>query len=368
MSSPNSVHLWLREETKPLEHRSVLSPEVAKELIDNGFKITVERWNDRIFNISEFEKIGCQIVEPNTWRTAPLDAIIVGLKELPENDSTPLVHRHIFFAHCFKQQTGWKELLHRFIEGKGTIYDLEFLVDDNKRRVAAFGFYAGFTGSAVGINSWCHQISSPGTKIPAIEPFPHEDILIADLKEKLSKIGRFPKIIVIGALGRCGSGAVSLARKAGIPEDHIIKWDMAETAKGGPFKEIVDADIFVNCIYLTSKIPPFIDQKSIDDPNRNLSVIVDVSCDPNSPNNPVPIYSTWSSFADPLIDVNISAGKPLQLCAIDHLPSMLPRESSIQFSKDLLPSLLKLTEIDTYPVWTRAKQLFLQRCQESLAE
>ncbi|OMJ12986.1 Saccharopine dehydrogenase [NAD(+), L-lysine-forming] [Smittium culicis] len=367
MAQNNSVHLWLRKETKPLEHRTVLSPDVAKHLIEQGFKITVEKCNDRIFKIEDFEEAGCQIVETGTWRTAPLDTIIIGLKELPENDFTPLPHKHIMFAHCYKQQTGWKEVMTRFIEGKGTLYDLEFLLDDNNRRVAAYGFYAGFTGSAVGINSWCHQILSPNEKMPPIQPYSHEDILIAELKSKIAKVGRAPKILVIGALGRCGSGAVSLARKAGVPEENIIKWDMAETAKGGPFKEIIDADIFINCIYLTSKIPPFVNQDLINDPSRNLSVIIDVSCDPNSPNNPVPIYDTWSSFADPLLDIKTTTGKPLKLCAIDHLPSMLPRESSIMFCKDLLPSLLNLTNIETYPVWARAKKLFLEKSKEAQA-
>ncbi len=33
---------------------------------------------------------------------------------------------------------------------------------------------------------------------------------------------------------------------------------MEETKQGGPFAEILQHDIFVNCIYLAKKIPPFI--------------------------------------------------------------------------------------------------------------
>lgn len=47
-------------------------------------------------------------------------------------------------------------------------------------------------------------------------------------------------MLVIGALGRCGRGAVDLCLKAGIPTENVLKWDMAETAKGGPFAEIVE--------------------------------------------------------------------------------------------------------------------------------
>ena len=56
---------------------------------------------------------------------------------------------------------------------------------------------------------------------------------------------------------------------------------MDETAKGGPFQEILDVDIFVNCIYLSAKIPPFLTSEQIDaaGPDRRLRVVVDVSCE-----------------------------------------------------------------------------------------
>ncbi|KAJ1891680.1 Saccharopine dehydrogenase, partial [Kickxella alabastrina] len=57
---------------------------------------------------------------------------------------------------------------------------------------------------------------------------------------------------------------------------------------------------------------------------------------------------------------------PLQLCSIDHLPTMLPRESSNQFSEDLLPTLLQLPAHTSAPVWTRAEKLFNEKV-ESMA-
>lgn len=33
-----------------------------------------------------------------------------------------------------------------------------------------------------------------------------------------AKAGRMPRVMVMGALGRCGSGACDLAKRAGIPE------------------------------------------------------------------------------------------------------------------------------------------------------
>lgn len=65
------------------------------------------------------------------------------------------------------------------------------------------------------------------------------------------------------------------------------------------------ADIFVNCIYLTSKIPSFVSPESIALAGafRNLRVVVDVSCDTTNPNNPIPIYDINTTFDRPTVDV-----------------------------------------------------------------
>lgn len=93
----------------------------------------------------------------------------------------------------------------------------------------------------------------------------------------------------------------------GFFRDDIIKWDMAETAKGGPFDEILDVDIFVNCIYLSSQIPNFIDHAHIAaaGSQRRLSVIVDVSCDTTNPFNPIPVYNINTTFDKPTVPVEV---------------------------------------------------------------
>lgn len=62
-------------------------------------------------------------------------------------------------------------------------------------------------------------------------------------------------------------------------------------------------DIFINCIYLTEKIPYFLTPSFINNAgtNRRLSVIVDVSCDTTNPNNPIPVYGSLSSFTKPVV-------------------------------------------------------------------
>ncbi|PLW23491.1 hypothetical protein PCANC_21319 [Puccinia coronata f. sp. avenae] len=357
--------LWLRCETKPFEHRSALTPITAKKLIDAGFKLVVERDPQRFFADDEFEKVGCQLVEHNSWPKAPAHAIIIGLKELPPNDDSPLAHTHVMFGHCYKQQAGYQDILSRFKRGGGTLLDMEFLQDEHtKRRVAAFGFHAGFNGSAVGILALGSTLSGEG-RLKELKPFKDEEQLIArgksELERVVAKLGRHPKALVIGALGRCGSGAVTFFKKIGMNKEDIVEWDMAETAKGGPFQEILEADIFVNCIYLNSKIPSFITRETIAaaGKSRQLRVVVDVSCDTTNPNNPIPIYDVNTTFDSPTVPVQLDDGLPsLEVCSIDHLPTLLPREASEQFSNDLLPTLLQLRTMDHAKVWTEARDLF----------
>jgi saccharopine dehydrogenase (NAD+, L-lysine-forming) len=169
--------------------------------------------------------------------------------------------------------------------------------------------------------------------------------------------------LVLGALGRCGSGAVDLLEKIGCPE--ILKWDLAETKeRDGPYPEIIESDIFVNCIYLSKPIPPFVSKESLKSPNRKLSVVCDVSCDTTNPHNPIPIYDINTTFDKPTVAVSVEGNGPrLSVISIDHLPSALPRESSEAFSNALLPSLMALKDRATTPVWQGAEKLFQEKVQ-----
>ncbi|KAH7128790.1 hypothetical protein B0J11DRAFT_525803 [Dendryphion nanum] len=365
--------LHARAEAKLYEHRSALTPTTAKKLLDAGYPVLVERSSkdpnlERIFKDEEFQAAGATLVEEGSWETAPTDRIIIGLKELPEAE-TPLQHTFVHFAHCYKQQGGWEQVLARFPRGGGTLYDLEFLQDSTGRRVAAFGYHAGFVGAALAIKTWAWQLTHNGEPLPGIESFTegrgyyrNEDELITQLKEDVAAgekvAGRKPTSLVLGALGRCGSGAVDLLQLVGCSE--IKKWDLAETRdRSGPYPEIIESDIFVNCIYLSEPIPPFVDAESLKSPSRKLSVVCDVSCDTTNPHNPIPIYNINTTFDKPTVDVPVEGNGPkLSVISIDHLPSALPRESSEAFSANLLPSLLTLKDRHSTPVWQGAEKLF----------
>jgi saccharopine dehydrogenase (NAD+, L-lysine-forming) len=341
-----------------------VTPTTTKALLDAGYAVKVERSPERIFEDEEFAAVGATLVPEGSWTSAPSDHLIIGLKELPD-EVFPLQHTHIQFAHCYKNQSDWDKVLARFPAGNGTLLDLEFLQDDTGRRVAAFGYHAGYAGAAVAIMNWAWQLEHGSAPLPPIHPYASEAALVSDVKavyqKGLALSKSEPQILVIGALGRCGKGAVDLCLQVGVPTHKVLKWDMAETAKGGPFTEIIESDIFVNCIYLSSPIPPFINAETLASPARNLSVVCDVSCDTTNPHNPIPIYDICTTFDKPTVPVPVTSSPPLSVISIDHLPTMLPREASEAFSAALLPSLLQLKDRTTSNVWVQAENLFREK-------
>lgn len=280
-------------------------------------------------------------------------------------------HTYIHFAHCFKKQDGWATELSRFAKANGLLYDLEFLVDERGARVAAFGFSAGYAGAALALLSWSHQLLNPGVPQGVVPAFDTASALVDHIRSSIEKAlplnnGQYPRLMIIGALGRCGKGAGKCLADVGIPEESVLKWDLPETKRGGPFSEINGVDILLNCVYLGAhKIPPFTTVESLSTPQRRLRVICDVSCDPNNENNPIPVYSGYSSFDSPTISsAPIPEGPELRVIAIDHLPTMIAREASDEYSGLLLPSLLKLKEREAEGVWTRAAKTFRDRVAE----
>lgn len=340
-------HLWVRAEQRPNEERVGLLPEGVAALRAAGIRVTVEDSPVRAIPIDGYRAAGAEIAPAFTWPGAPADAIIFGLKELPE-DGTPLPHRHIMFGHAFKGQPAGQVLLKRFRAGGGTLFDLEYLVDDSGRRVAAFGYWAGFAGAAVSLKCWAAQ--QKGTICGPVEPAGSKSALVAELEEDLQSLGR-PRALIIGAKGRVGTGAADLCAELGV---ETTLWDMAETASGGPFPEVLAHGIFLNCILARPGCPVFVPKEALTQVRR-LSVIGDIACDPTSDFSPIKVYDRTTDWQAPAL--RVAEFPLLDVMAIDNLPSLLPVESSQDYAAQLLPTLLTLTDISS-GVWARARADF----------
>lgn len=350
--------LWLRAENKRFERRTPLTPSVAEALIKEGYEIFVEASEQRVYALEAYEDVGCVPASAGSWKNAPDQAIILGLKEL-DPSTGPFRHRHVHFAHAFKQQKGWRFMLSQFKTGGGTLYDLEFLVDESGRRCAAFGYWAGFVGAALAILGYIAQ--RRGVEMEALEAWPDKTALVRCVRQSLSHLDGSPNALVIGALGRCGQGAAELLAACGLTSTH---WDQEDTLGGGPFELIRQHDVLINCVLITEALPPFTHLEHLAQSDRRLRVIADVSCDPYGPFNPLPIYEQCTSMSEPVCRVLQATGNnpPLDIVAIDHLPSLLPLESSDDFSNQLRPYLLAIKDIHA-GVWQRAHKTYMKQLE-----
>lgn len=341
-------HLWVRAEERANEERVGLVPDGAAKLIAAGYSVTVEEDATRAVPVDGYARAGCAIAPSGSWREAPQDVVVLGLKELPE-DGLPLKHRHIMFGHAYKGQPSGQRLLAQFKAGGGALYDLEYLTDPDGRRVAAFGYWAGYAGAAVALKVWLAQMR--GEAMQSVGVYPSSKALLEDLKLEMPEDR--PNCLIIGAHGRVGTGAFDLLDALSIP---ATRWDMAETASGGPFPEILQHEIFLNCILARPGTPVFVPETAKQSA-RALSVIGDIACDPDSKFSPIKVYDRVTTWEEPALRVHTDP--VLDVTAIDNLPSMLPVESSEDFAAQLLPSLLALRDMDQ-GVWGRARMLFDQ--------
>ena len=136
---------------------------------------------------------------PGSWTRVDRDVLIVGLKELP-SDPPALANRMVHWAHIYKNQFGWQDELARYRRGGGTLYDIEFLTDANGRRVAAFGYWAGWMGAALAV--WRHMARQQGKDGPAagLTSFANRVQVQAAITRDATPTP--PRCIVIGAKGR----------------------------------------------------------------------------------------------------------------------------------------------------------------------
>ncbi|TNE62421.1 MAG: saccharopine dehydrogenase [Alphaproteobacteria bacterium] len=351
--------LWLRDEARATERRAPLLPEGARQLIAAGLDVVVEKSEKRLFADARYAAAGCTMAEPGAWENAPKDAIILGLKELPEKPDA-LRHTHIYFAHAYKKQAGWQALLQRFQRGGGSLLDIEYMVNRDGRRVCAFGFWAGYMGAALALLQFHdRRAGRPSLINQGLKPFDNGTALDALIETRKSE-GEQPTALVIGASGRSGTGAVKILERHGVK---VTRWGRAETEKLDR-DTILAHDMLINCVFVSDALPVFLGPEHFRADSR-LSVISDVSCDPFSSYNPLPLYDAPTTWQTPSIEAKTATGT-VDLIAIDNLPSLLPTDASVEFASMLLPYLGTLSDWKNDPVWTACDGSYKKACAAML--
>lgn len=307
--------IYLRAETYPNEFRSPLVPEDINTLKMYSHKIYVERSDTRFIPNDLWTKAGAELTDKK-WYEQPPETIIVGLKEL-DNIHKLNKHIHIYFSHSLNGQSNANRILSAFKQSDSLLYDLEYFRDKDNKRTLAFGFYAGLVAATLGLTQHYNRLNG------------HDDIhnlSYWNSKAEMMEFCRFDKsskIAIIGN-GRCSKGVQHLLEALNIKYTIIDKEEPLIPQ---------NYDILFNCILLNSDF-----NKVCVSENTILEkqlLIVDISCDYTKVNNPFPIYSNGTTWGNPVLNIN-----KVSIIAIDNLPSLLPKESSTEFS-------IKLTNLLT---------------------
>jgi saccharopine dehydrogenase (NAD+, L-lysine-forming) len=323
--------IFVRAESFPNEYRAPLVPQDIHTLVQAGIHVYIQKSPGRFFQDTAYADISGCIVTAHPWTHPDFkSSYIIGIKELTTLESLD-GHTHVYFSHALKGQVGSEHIRRAFSDSKSQLYDFEYFTDSTGVRLIAFGWYAGVVGAALGLHEYALR-KNESRSLEKLTPWAS----LEDLFRSIPSVGQ-PRIAVVGGKGRCGQGVCYVLNTLGLVYTLFSKQDRVEGLE--------EFDIVYNCILLDESYTNI--WLSEDIQVRHPFVVVDISCDYSKPNNPIQLYKQATTWAEPVVHPvpNVS------VIAIENLPSLLPKESSIHFSACLVPLLLNFPN----EAWERAR-------------
>lgn len=382
------------EDKSKWERRVPLVPEDIINLAGRGLLFTVQSSGQRVFSDDEFSSTGIQV--QNDLKDCKL---IFGLKEIPIEKLEP-EKIYCIFSHVIKGQAYNMAMFERMMDLKITLIDYERIIDKNQRRLLFFGRHAGIAGMvntlwAFGRRLALENISNPFEAMDQAKNYPDMAQLrnaLASLAETIKTKGIpeeiHPLVVGIAGYGNVARGAMEILNQLPVkmipPEDvfwihsspdtsrhfiyvavfkesHLVDpiapnhcFDLSDYYQHGKekYKSLFDAyikhlNILVNAIYWDDRYPRLVTLEacrqlwSEQEPPR-LKVIGDISCDVKGaiectvkatyPDHPVYVYEPGTGKV-----INGVSGNGPVIMAVEILPSEIPREASMDFSRVLRP-------------------------------
>jgi saccharopine dehydrogenase (NAD+, L-lysine-forming) len=343
--------IYLRDEYILNECRTPLTPLDIKKLIKHGFKVYIQYSNKRVYNNDDYKNIVDEIEFTNEpWYSDKFkNALIIGLKEIEHLDKLSN-HKHLYFSHSYKNQYGSDLILNAFKNSNSIIYDFEYFLYNNKKRIISFGFYAGVVGAVLGLLQYSFKRNYNDDISDLHYFYSIEELLetLSPFKDDFLNIN----IGIIGYKGNCGNGVTYILDKLNI--NYVI------IEKFSTIKEF-DFDIFYNCILLKPQSKEvFFDENSI---FKKQTTIVDISCDCYVENNPIKIYNECTTWKNPVYNYN----DYVDIISICNLPSLLPKESSDYFSNKCFQLLLEMNN-DKNGYWSNCKKEYIKNIDKNQIE
>ncbi|RPG38674.1 MAG: alanine dehydrogenase [Muricauda sp. TMED12] len=360
----------IRERKNPPDRRVVLSPEECQNVLSKFPKaeILVESSPIRVFSDKEYAEKGLPVVEH--METCE---VLLGVKEVPIEVLIPN-KKYFFFSHTIKKQPYNRELLRAILDKNIELYDHEVITNAKGARLVAFGRYAGIVGAYNGFRAYGLKYNL--YKMPKAESLLDQQALIAELKKiQLPNI----KILLTGK-GRVGNGAKEMLDAMGLEQvgvEEYLKEDFnnpvycqidaseynkrkdgvrgnkadffqnPEAYKSDFFRFVRVTDFYIAGHFYGDGAPYLYTRKDAKQPDFNIKVVADISCDIDGP---VATTIRPSTIADPIYgydpvsekEIDFKAENAIAVMAVDNLPCELPRDASIgfgeAFSKHVIPS------------------------------
>ena len=354
----------LKERKNPPDRRVVFSPDELiklKQLYQN-VTVKVERSDIRIFNDSEYEKLGIEVTDD----ISDCD-ILFGVKEVPVENLIPN-KTYFFFSHTIKKQPYNRKLLQAVLDKNINLYDYETIVDANNRRLIGFGRYAGIVGAYNSIRAF--GIKFELFKLPKAETLSDREALIAHLK----RVTLPPLKFVITGTGIVGNGIKEVLDAIKIKEISVENYleknysqpvytqiDVLEYNKRKDGKVLSNSDFYQNPkeymndferftkisdIYIAGHFyandaPIILTREMLQSKDCKIKVVADVSCDVNGP---IACTLRSSTIAEPLYgylpnenkEVDVFHPAAIVVMAVDNLPCELPKDASEGFGEMFL--------------------------------
>ncbi len=349
----------IKERKNPPDRRVVFSPEKfaeTKEKFPQG-EFKVEMSDIRVFPDEQYISNGLEV----TNDVSNCD-VMIGVKEVPIENLIPN-KKYFFFSHTIKKQPYNRKLLQAILDKNIELYDHETIVNEKGFRLIGFGRYAGLVGAYNGFRAL--GLRDNLFSLPKVETLADLDAV----KRELDKI-TLPNIkILLSGTGKVAHGAKEILehlkvkqvsdalyltskftepvyclvdvmeyskRKDGKVGD---KWEFYKDPTGYesnfmPYAK--ETDFFIAGHFYGNNAPYLFTREDAKQPNFNINLVADISCDVDGP-----VASTLraSTIAKPFYgydpqtesEVDFDANNAITVMAVDNLPCELPKDASEGF-------------------------------------
>ena len=360
----------IKEGKTPPDKRVPLSPTQCQEIKQKypQIDLVVQKSNIRKFKDEDYANAGIDLADEVT----DCD-VLLGVKEVPIEDLIAN-KKYFFFSHTFKKQPYNRDLLQAIIEKNIPLIDWETITNSNGQRLIAFGRFAGIVGCFNGLLGY--GLKTKRYKLKSAH-------LCEDRKEMEGELSMLdlPKnfrLIITGG-GRVAGGAIEVLEKTNIkrvsPEDFLstnfgepvyTQLDVEDYVKrdDGAFFDIpaffknpighssnfmryaAVADVYVACHYWDNRSPFIFSRGDVKNPDWNISLVADVSCDIDGP---VATTLRPSTIANPFYgydapseeEVDFYKEDCIGVMAVDNLPCELPKDASVSFGEMFIEHVLE---------------------------